>query len=184
MNREIIAYILMGIGALLALIAASGPLGSSIGFQFFFVFSLLLLTVAVLLRKAIARDNARRGTAHRDVELAHEALHELDRSLEELCSYEASFVSMKAYHEKLEQKAERPLHTFVEHSQELIDAYRFADFAQLMIGFAQVERSIHRALSASADGVGVEAQRCVAQARDKLKQLLVFADTLSAQNNS
>lgn len=164
MKSQIVAYPMMAVGAVSALVFAAGPLATSFVFQVSFGASLLLLACGAAMRRTGARKDALTGSADGEVQQAQAALHSLRRALAQTQTACASIADMPQFHRCVYEATQPPIRDFLKHRQSLLDAYGFGPFAELMIRFASVERTINRTLSASADGFEEEARACLQRA--------------------
>ena len=172
MKSPVIAYLMMAVGAVLALAFAAGPLASSGLLQTLFGSSLLLLAFGAAVRRISAKREALTGSANREVRLALEALESLGQALRQTQADSETIEDMKQLHSRIDESTRPPIRTFLQHRQSLLDAYGFSPFAEVMIRFATVERTINRALSSSADGVGEEARACLKRACHRMDDCL------------
>lgn len=173
MKSQIASYVLMAVGAVVALVFAASPLATSLVSQVFFGAALLLLAFGAAMRRINARKDALSGSADGEVRLAYEALESLQHALEQTQADCASIEDMTEFHRKVHETTQPPVKDFLQHRQTLLDACGFGPFAELMIRFASVERAINRTLSASADGVGEEARTCLQQASQRMEHCLL-----------
>ncbi|QDS98228.1 hypothetical protein [Adhaeretor mobilis] len=172
MNSPIASYVLMTVGAVLALVLAAGPLATSLVFQLLFGAALLLLTFGVVMRRLSARKDALAGSADGEIRQALEALKSLHLALQQTVSECISIEDMTRFHGLVQAATQPPARDFLRFRQSLLDAYGFKFFAELMIHFASVERAMNRTLSASADGAGEEARACLLQASQRMEHCL------------
>lgn len=172
MNTTLIAYGMMAIGAVLALVFAAGPLAESLVTQMLFWGSISLLTAGATVRRIGAKKDALSGSTGGEIQLAHAALESLGRALQQAQADCESIADMPAFHRYVFDATQPPARDFLEHRQSLLDAYGIGAFAELMIRFASVERAINRTLSASADGVEGEARSCLQIANQRMENCL------------
>ena len=173
MNMQATGYSMMAIGTVSALVIASGPLGESVAFQVAFGGALLLLASGALVRHGGARKEALAGTTGGEVARANAALITLRDALEQTLIECDAIDETHRFHDRLEQATQPPIQEFLRHRQALLDACGFGPFAEVMIRYAFVERTINRALSASADGNRQEANNCLRLAAESAKRCTV-----------
>jgi hypothetical protein len=163
MNKHILSLAMMAVGSITALVLAAAPLDSSTALRFLLGLALLLLAGGALLRRKAAWQ-VQRSDAHGERSQHIQAsLHALYVALQEIQGDSEISEDTAELHRALQERTRQPIRDFLQNHRTLQDTCGFGAFARLMMCFASVERTINRALSASADGVLEETRHCLAR---------------------
>ena len=170
------ALCMMASGAVAALIFAAGPLGSSRGIQIGFTVSLAFLAIGALLRQTTGRRARSGGSTQAPINLAWKSLVSLESVLHELLNqfdeYARTTMNPAELSEWIGRQAEPPMQSFLNQRQVLRDALGIGPFAEVMIAFSRMERSLHRSASAAADQYLDEARRCLILSAERMQDCL------------
>ncbi|MBZ0269824.1 hypothetical protein K8I85_16865 [bacterium] len=160
--KGLVAFLLITAGTLAASLAVARTDTSVAGWMatwqvstLWAVVGLVLITAGILVQrsgKAASGEEARVGLAGLDAVLG-KVVGEVDRLGEAIGTLELS-----ALHARVDEILTGPVTDFTEGRQALIDVFGVGSYAEVMGPFAQGERYLNRAWSASADGDQDEAE--------------------------
>ena len=182
--RRFLAFAMMAVGSVAALVFAAAPLGSSLPIQFCFGLSLVVLASGAALRRTGAKKEMLADAASGRVQQALVSLHSLDRALKQIHAEWTPHGNLAQWHRSFDETTRPYIREFLDHRQSLQDACGFGHLAELMMRFAAVERAVNRALSASADGAAEETGRCLASSVQRMGDCLAAAEAIQLEMTS
>ncbi len=114
--------------------------------------SLCSMIIGILLKRLVTKTSALTSlTQEGNKKIIHDAINNLSDRIKQI-EQNLSTYNLDTLHEQLEESISGPLSDFVDNRQYLADTFGISGYAAVMTPFAQGERYLNRAWSASADG--------------------------------
>ncbi len=186
--KNIIAFLLITIGTVGATIGVAQTNPQVEGWEHTFqvnlsiTLSFLVVMIAgIVLKRTTARSRLEVMEEHKgNRQLIDTALSDSIQQVREI-EQNLPKSTLDSLHEALEQAISGPITDFIENRQYLIDSFGISGYAHIMTSFAQAERYLNRAWSASADGYMDESATFVQKAVPALQET---KDTLEKHENN
>ena len=137
--------------------------------------SLAVLGAGIVLQRRLARETAKEQAGGGQFKIAHGSLHKVHDQIDRLGA-EAPQLDLDRLHQRLDAMQTGPVTDFIDNRDTITNVYGLAVYAAVMGPFAQGERCLNRAWSASTDGYKDEAVESVRRAQPFLAEACAELD--------